>query len=561
MEKAETITGKRKGRDPDESANKIQATESETQPSSNIFSTILNNASSLLPSLETSIQEPTSETKQSSSSFSTDYPTIEFDGYIFQLWYKAIFSEFKDREMVRIRSITIEDPSLFKDFFCYRSQSELGMWRLTSQALPLPGDPNYASRFDKFQYPASLIYPDGTPLSEEELRKKEYYYYGDYVQTSVIFIPLQCFINANIGVIPVLNEKDNANVFEDYERLHSGNVQIVTDVNVNGKLHKNPSPLSIVNNEPVTNIVLSHSYEDPKNTKSKPVITEYPAPPQQILSRERQQSYPFFETLNRKFNTITKFNDKKLIDFKKYMEPFERYFSYVNVETLCEWKFKFENCIEFNGVMKKIQIRNNENDNIFYLYCVEGNLCPLDSSSRFKSNIQQVCQINTVYAPVTLVPKDGNTCNIYGLYSKYVSAGRLIGKLFDYNINVQLSNPLQCSKNYSFAGMNYGELFPFNKINPEMATQPEEEATQPEEEATQPLDEIATIPEDIKPLNNTIPLDEITTEEYKGGKRRRSGKKTKRHSKRYSKKKINKRSSRKRTLKRHKRKNHRSRRR
>ena len=138
-----------------------------------------------------------------------------------------------------------------------------------------------------------------------------------------------------------------------------------------------------------------------------------------------------------------------------------------------------------------------------------------------------------------------------------------LGKLFDYNINVQLSNPLQCSKNYSFAGMNYGELFPFNKINPEMATQPEEEATQPEEEATQPLDEIATIPEDIKPLNKTIPLDEPPTEAFKGGKRRKSRKKTKRHTRhrRNSKKKINKRTSRRRTLKRHRRKLHRSHRR
>jgi hypothetical protein len=566
----ESVTGKRKSEELVDDSNPKAIKSENPSTTSDFFSNIVKDVTSVVPSFSSSapesIQRSSIAEKEPSSisSFAQSYPSIDYNGYRFQLWYKAIFSEFKDREMVRIRSITLENPSIFKDFFCYRSQSELGIWRLTSQALPLPGDPNYASRFDKFQYPASITYPDGTRLSEEELRKKEYYYYGDYVQTSVIFIPLQCFINANIGSIPILDETDNPNIFADYESAHSGNVQIVTDVSVNNKKHKNPSPLSIVNNEPDTRIQLSHSYQEPKNINSNPVITEYPAPPQEILSRERQQSYPFFENLNRKFNTITKFNDKKLAEFKNYMATFEMNFDYENVETLCDWKFKFENCIEFNGVMKKIQIKNKHDRNIFYIYCVEGHLCPLGSSSKFTSNIQQVCQINIVYAPVTLVPQDGDTCNIYGLYSKYVSAGRLIGKLFDYNINVQLSNPLQCSKNYSFAGMNYGELFPFNKINPEMLTQPEEEATQPLDEiATQPLDEIATIPEDIKPLNKTIPLDEPPTEAFKGGKRRKSRKKTKRHTRhrRNSKKKINKYNSRRRTLKRHRRKLHRSHRR
>jgi hypothetical protein len=581
----ESLTGKRKSEERRDNSNPKAIKSENLSTTSDIFSNVVKDVSSFIPSFSSSTTEPI-----------TDYPTIDLDGYIFQLWYKGLFSQFRDRDLIRIRSINKSNNTLVKDFICYRSQSELGLWRLASQQTI--NDPKAALTFDKFQYSVSTIYPDvdKTPLSPYDMQNKEYYYYGDYVQTTVLCIPLQCFINENFKILPLLDDSTNLNIFVEYETSHGGNTNIVKIVNIGGRNYNMTSPLSEVNNEYSGNMYLKHS------TSQKKGPTSYNIPPREILSMDRQKSIPEFEKINRKYNTIDlSFDTNKFDEFKNYIrEVITDRFEYIGIDEYCDCDFVFEGSLKFDGKFKMIEIKNNENGEKFYLYFAEGKLSSLSGSSSFESNIQELCKIEKAYAPITLVPEDGNTCNSYGLYSKYVAAGRLIGKLFDYNINVKLPNPIQCSNKYSFSGINYGEIFPFNQINkePELLTQPETEtqpledtqpeATQPLEdtqpEATQPLEDTQpeetqpledTQPEATQPLNETqtqevltqeVPIkegstEEVSTQEYKGGKRRRSGKKTKKHSKRYSKKKINKRTSRRRTLKRHRRKLHRSRRR
>ena len=95
--------------------------------------------------------------------------TISIDGVEFTLIRKTIYDD-RYRDVVNVESLVIDDDEEKKyNFWVYRSNSELGLWRL---CIDLRG------KFHKGP---------------------------DYIQSTLIHVELQKFINDNIDVIPFVS--------------------------------------------------------------------------------------------------------------------------------------------------------------------------------------------------------------------------------------------------------------------------------------------------------------------------------------------------------------------
>lgn len=467
--------------------------------------------------------------------------------YMYEVWYRAIFKSNKDRDLVRIRSVCINsndetDEGDERHFMCYRSSSELGVWRLAS------GNPDafrQGNIYDKFQFPVANTFPNGTRTMlangiDYTLNPEDEFYYGDYVQTTVIFIPLQCFITDVFDSLEIYSDvpmDPGYPLIAEYEiQFENGLDDIITFKN--GYYFVNE--LSQINDTKITPPPILFKLGNPVRTY------RYTPRPVEILSMEREiHAYPEFETLNRRYNSIRKdFTDTE--EFKKDTSKLMNIYRYICTQDFCNWSFVFEDSISFSGKVHKLELINKETNKKLFLYFIRGELaqCYTKVQLKYCPNISEVCSNNPdAFAPLTLIPEEGDVPNCYGLYKHYIPCGRLVGKVFDYDRNVMLPRKLQCSPTYTYSGLEYNTIFPYNRakanelqpkcdtITVEQQTEQnakeeafEEENKEEEDIPTQPPEDEEYIP--TQPPEESLPIfkEEKKTEGGKkfGGKRRKS---------------------------------------
>jgi hypothetical protein len=322
--------------------------------------------------------------------------TILSDGYI----------------VVRIQSsnpITGENA----DFWVYRSNSELGFWRLCSS---VEGNPTrlYKGDPDEFNY--------------------------DYIQTTFIHLTLQFFINARFGAIPP-----------------------IPYLNTKGILY------TLKNKIAYKDSILNHNlfpYDNKKEKKifvlSNPLTSNYKAI---VDSKDRIiEESPFINL----YNEAKCGEQLNITDLQEFSGVFQSQYT-VNSDIPVpggNYNYEFEEIMDVKGEINCITLSRNIPDagqtNNIELYYLNARLCGLQNTSEFHENIEYVCSEDKHIMPFLLISV-GTVINILGLYSKYILAGAYVCKLFDYAVQCSIleNSRRQCTINYTHIGYRYSNLFPF----------------------------------------------------------------------------------------------------
>ena len=399
---------------------------------------------------------------------------VQIDGINFYLLGKIIRDPIVDPTVitpvvgrypkVAILSGTPDDPENRSLFWVYQSESEVGMWRICFIL-------KNSDQIDK------LVTLD---------RK------GDYVQSTLIVIELQRFINNNIDNLPIYNTP--AGVF--YSQL---------------------SPQVSLYGLPYSDII---------SKGNCPVFDEAMYPELAVRDREIRPEFEPFKTICKlpcgvsrirgkdgitkqiSISVITRFLENFSESFKRLYRITDNVLIYPGYSASMATSSPI---ITTNGDIYSVTLTTNNEGIVPDLRIIR--LIYLRTTSIINGPEPTKVRPN-YYMPITLIPAY-SVCNKYGVYSGYISAGLYMCKLFEYNNQCspqEYANKV-CTDTYTFLGERYPVLFPYAEIEESIhkPPPPQEIATQPDEEtATQPLEE------------------ETVTQEYGGGKRRKRSSRSRR---------------------------------
>jgi hypothetical protein len=332
-------------------------------------------------------------------------------------------------------------------FWVYPSQSELGMWRLCY---------TYAGREDKrLQYDkltSIFTNPPGT---------------GDYVQTTLIHMELQLFINQHISELVVYNGPSG--VFND--------VMSKTRIPYNLKYFE-----SAADGPTITCPVFDSTTYEGVNPFGREIKIE-----------EAPFSYMNKKKCGSKFSTDLVKQEKQMREIKKNLQLFSESFD-DNYEIKVDGTGRYENVLIYQNYSSSIIDRD------FSIKTVMGDIYSVTLKAKSDEDYtEEVREIKIIYfrttrfigfdkyyptnanyyMTITIIPST-SVCNKYGLYSRYIFAGMYVCKLVDYKVQCTTNEAKykSCTETYAFVGDRYDGLFPYTKIQ-EYLVPRVEEATQP----------------------------------------------------------------------------------
>ena len=308
------------------------------------------------------------------------------------------------------------------DFWVYRSNSELGFWRLCSSVSDNP-EQMYKGDPDEFNY--------------------------DYIQTTFIHLTLQFFINARFGAI------------------HS-----IIDIDPNGMDINTQNRNLIKKHELLPHDALNEDGDDTLFILSKPLSKSYKT----IVDDKNRiiEEEPFIDIYN-EAKCGEEFDPKTL---ELFSDNFQRQYEYISTIQINDiedkYIYTFEDILNVNGdffkiTLKRIDELDNSQTNNIELYYLKTSLtlCKLKNIGNvYIPNIQNICERDNHIMPFLLIPV-GILINNLGLYSKYILAGAYICKLFDYAVQCSINENIrhQCTINYTYIGDRYNNMFPFKLDN------------------------------------------------------------------------------------------------
>ena len=362
----------------------------------------------------------------------------------------------------------IENKNLF---WVYPSQSELGMWRLCYAYTLNPGH-----MLDK------LTHIPGNPPET-----------GDYVQTTLIHIELQKFINENEHEIVVYNVPGGA-LYDQITRtrnpyrlpyLHFANGDVITcpvfdlvidaDANpVNREIKIDIAPFNIMNPVDIkTKPKLKCGAQFPKYKLNKEEMESNKTEEQKKLVIERETE--ILQEKRRKFLQAT------LISFSaslyEHYDIYENEIIYPNYSSsIIDTDLSVNTVIGtiYSVTLKAKEIKREslpeELREIKIIYLRTTGFIGFERYPPPKLNY---------YMTITMIPSSA-VCNKYGLYSRYIYAGTYICKLVDYKVQCTLNEAKEksCTDTYSFIGDRYDtQLFPYVQIQEILSPQEPQEST------------------------------------------------------------------------------------
>jgi hypothetical protein len=354
-------------------------------------------------------------------------PFIIIDNYKFTA-IRYVSLDVRYQIVVNIKSESLLN-GVEENFWIYKSNSELGLWRLC------------------------IIRRNFRSFSEEITFTKG----EDYVQTTLIHVDLQLYVNnlLQTGLIPevFLNEieKDNECVcFISSDRCFEFNDQIYDVINDTNRIIRGEPFETLIKIKQRNNVycgnITNHEYED----------------------NARLMSYLY-----------------------KFSEEFGSNYDIVEIKQIGTTDFLFEDTIHTHGKMNRIHLRTKINYmdkpilNDIYLYTLTLIFTPtlqihLDEDINpkkhniFSSNVVEICKNKliknrTIHSFPFLLTPITSEINEYGIYTQYIPTGIYICKLFDYAIpkqctKLEISNK-QCCERYAYIGSRYINLFPISYLN------------------------------------------------------------------------------------------------
>jgi hypothetical protein len=321
--------------------------------------------------------------------------TISIDGIEFTLLRKTNYDD-RYKEVVNVESIIVEDDDEIQkyNFWVYRSNSELGLWRLCI---------NLRGKFHKGP---------------------------DYIQSTLIHIELQHFINENIELIPFVSNNGKIKLCS-YKSL-------ITDV-IDDK--------------------------EEREIHEEPFLT--------LDNLDRKTSSPRIGC----GHIPSGYTDREINEFLHvFSEEFEELFTIKNVEKMISnYDFVFEESLFIRGIVfcvhltRKRKLKRSRTNNI-KLYFMAAKLENIDTMNpNYESAKQHICDKTIHVFPFLLIPSDSGA-NQYACYTSYIPCGIYICKLFDYHTlsthyqcTLEEIESKKCNDYYSYIGERYDHLFPFEE--------------------------------------------------------------------------------------------------
>jgi len=368
-----------------------------------------------------------SSSKSSSSERKIVEPFIIIDNYKFTaIRYTSL--DIRYQLVVNIKSESLLNGSE-ESFWIYKSNSELGLWRLC------------------------IIRRNFRSFSEEFTFAKG----EDYVQTTLIHIDLQLYINKLLkhNLIPEVTlseiEKDDQCVcFISSDRCFEFNDQIYDVINDRNRIIKGEPFETLIKVKERNNVYCGN-------------ITDYEY-------EDNERLLKFLHTFSQEFGA-----DYNIMDIKQ----------------IGTTDFLFEDTIHTHGKINRIHLQRKVNYmdkpilNDIYLYTLTLIFTPtlqihLDEDNIpkkhniYSSNVVDICKNKFIKHraihsfPFLLTPITSEI-NAYGIYTQYIPTGLYICKLFDYAIpkqctRLEISNK-QCCERYAYIGSRYINLFPISYLN------------------------------------------------------------------------------------------------
>jgi hypothetical protein len=368
----------------------------------------------------------------SSSERRISEPFIIIDNYKFTaIRYISLHEKYKT--VVHIKSEFLMDGSE-QNFWIYKSNSELGLWRLC-----IIRNHIYSFETENFSF-----------------AKGE-----DYVQTTLIHIDLQLYVNRLLkdGLIPEVFldavEKDNECVcFISSDRCFEFNDKIYQVINDKNRIIKGEPFETLIKIKERNNVncgnITSYEYED------------------------NERLLQFLYTFSREFSST---------------------YDIVDIKQIGTTDFLFENSIHTHGKINRIHLRRKVNYldkpilNDVYLYTLTLVFTPtlrnhLDEERKVyadpkKTNIYSYTLLDlsrnkpiknrTIHSFPFLLTPITSEINEYGIYTQYISSGIYICKLFDYAVPKQCTKleiiNKQCCDTYAYIGNRYVNIFPITYLN------------------------------------------------------------------------------------------------
>jgi hypothetical protein len=372
-----------------------------------------------------------SSSKTSSSERKISDPFIIIDNYKFTA-IRYISLDVRYQIVVNIKSELLLNGSE-ENFWIYKSNSELGIWRLCIIRR------NFRSFTEEFTFTKG----------------------DDYVQTTLIHIDLQLYVNKLLkkGLIPevFLNEmeKDNECVcFISSDRCFEFNDKIYDVINDTNRIIKGEPFETLVKIKEKNKVYCGH-------------ITNYE-----------------YED-----------NERLLKFLRVFSQEFSSDYDIVDIKQIGTTDFLFEESIHTHGKINRIHLRTKVNYldrpilNDIYLYTLTLILTPtlqnhLDEERQlyvdpkkfniYSKNVLDICRNKpiknrTIHSFPFLLTPITSQVNEYGIYTQYIPTGIYICKLFDYANSKQCSRleiiTNQCCERYAYIGNRYVNLFPITYLN------------------------------------------------------------------------------------------------
>ena len=330
-------------------------------------------------------------------------PTTNISNYTYALnYFYPNYSE--NRGLLNITSKN-NITNYTKNFNLYKSNSEMGMWRLCFR------------------------------LWNDQLYKGEY----DYVQQSFINIELQKFINLNIDKVKKVGKIDCDDKIKD---------ENLSKINIIEKISEN-------NKYTVNKYNIYNHINDINRKIEIDIFNEY-AKLHKCGNAERTSS----DNLTKALDILTNNMKNQYSIQGNPEEVYKNYKFTINTDSTIN---KTE--VNLDGNIYRIILKNNKNNNLLYLYYLNYNLkinTIYYTDPIFYSKNQDIMKTN-YFIPIMLVP-DNSEITEYGTYSKYIVAGNYICKILDYYEQCTIDEKKEtiCWQTYIFIGERYNKIFPFN---------------------------------------------------------------------------------------------------
>jgi hypothetical protein len=338
------------------------------------------------------------------ATISTSNPQITIDEFTFVL-IQVVNLNPRYSEILEIHSYKSSEPELEPTkFWVYRSNSELGFWRLC--------------------------------VTDDE--HKGHWYKGiDYVQSTFIDIRLQVFINENISYFGKKKiyyniEKNEPNICFTSCPYKS---EILEQINDESRIISE-EPFLTINNYDKKSIPIGCG-RIPRNATDALVNSILQNFSIELKEQYRVINVDFISRLNFDFENILK------SEGEIYAINLGRKTPHPSLES--------NNIIIYFMKTK--------------LYFMQTEL--IQNGHKLTKNITRICGKPFHIFPFFITSRYGTITNL-GLFNKYIPSGLFICKLFDYGepryqCTVEERANEQCSVNYSYIGKRYSNLFPLNE--------------------------------------------------------------------------------------------------